>query len=183
MCLGFPQKHDAERKMALTSTLQQVANAYQQAHVIKHCSQCASPCCMLDKLVLELNWKQVKTFWGRTEPRTAFDKLLSSGKGPQEIRASNNLYYIHTKPCPEYNPTSGSCQVYNQAIKPIGCTDFPVYTDECSVIVDLRCEAVDLAVLSKAISDAVGPNYRIAKLVDKDFSFLVTLDVVPKSGA
>ena len=67
---------------------------YQRAHVIQHCAVCANPCCRLDRLVLELNWKQVKVFWQLDEARAAFDRRLAL-KGPEEIRAADGLYFAH----------------------------------------------------------------------------------------
>ena len=122
----------------LTETLSRVAADYQTADVIPHCPSCSRPCCKLDALVLELEWKQVKPLWQIEASRKDFDRQLAAGKGPVEIRAANGLYYIHSKPCPAYDETAGNCRVYGQDIKPPGCSDFPVYEDEGDLIVDLR---------------------------------------------
>jgi hypothetical protein len=161
----------------LAAQLQVASASYQNAHVIQHCAECAKPCCRLDSLVLELNWKQVKIFWRLEESRAAFDRRLSSGAGPEEIRAGDGLYYIHTKVCPAYDEAHRSCRVYDQALKPAGCTDYPVYEDGGCVIADLRCEAVDIEVLADWIARAVGPGFRIVQSADKDFPFLVSLSV------
>ena len=87
-------KRDTIRRRA--NDLATAAAAYQTAAVIPHCTTCSKPCCRLDTLVLELEWKQVKSFWHLEESRHAFDKRLDLGKGPEEIRAGNGLYYIHT---------------------------------------------------------------------------------------
>ena len=47
-------------RQGLATNLQAAADSYQRANVIQHCAVCANPCCRLDRLVLELNWKQVK---------------------------------------------------------------------------------------------------------------------------
>jgi Fe-S-cluster containining protein len=163
------QRQPAELQVAVTS--------YQDAHVIHRCAVCAKPCCRLDSHVLELNWKQVKVFWRLEESRAAFDRRLSSGKGPEEIRAGDGLYYIHRKACPAYDETRRSCRVYDQALKPAGCTDYPVYEDGDFVIADLRCEAVDIDILAAWIARALGPEFRIVQSADKDFPFLVSLAV------
>jgi len=171
-----------DTRRLLAKELAAAAAAYQAAAVIPHCTVCAKPCCRLDSLVLELEWKQVKTFWRLGESRAAFDRRLSSGQGPEEIRAGNGLYYIHQKACPAYDEAGHSCKIYGQAIKPAGCSDFPVYEDLGSVIADLRCEAVDLDALVAWIARAVGPAYRIVQSADKEFPFLVTLSVRKKAG-
>jgi Fe-S-cluster containining protein len=151
--------------------------AYQADTVIPHCPTCARPCCRLDTLVLELEWKQVKTFWRLQESRAAFDRQLAAGKGPEEIRAGNGRYYIHRKPCPAYDEARQSCRVYGSALKPSGCSDFPVYDDGGTITADLRCEAVNLDALSALIARSVGPGFRIVRSADADFPFLVSLSV------
>lgn len=172
-------------RVVLSETLQKAAASYQEAHVIGHCRQCSRPCCRLDALVLELNWKQVRVLWQREEARPAFDRLLASGQGPKEIRAGDDgLYYVHQRPCPAYDQAQGSCRVYNQPIKPTGCSDFPVYEDGDRIIADLRCEAVDLEVLTQWLAEALGPELRIVRSADRDFPFLVSLTAKrPASGA
>ena len=159
-----------------------VAAAYQAAAVIPHCAQCTKPCCRLDPLVLELEWKQLKGIWQLEESRNAFDRRLAAGKGPEEIRAGNGLYYAHRKVCPAYDEAQHSCRVYGQALKPSGCSDFPVYVDQDCVIADLRCEAVNLEALAAWIARSVGPEFRIVQTADEEFPFLVTLSVRRVSG-
>jgi Fe-S-cluster containining protein len=164
----------ASRRL-LAKELAAAAAAYQAAAVIPHCAKCAKPCCRLDSLVLELEWKQLKSFWRLEESRTAFDRKLSAGQGPEEIRAGDGLYYIHSKACPAYDETHRSCRVYGQELKPLGCTDFPVYTDRGCVVADLRCEAVSIEALAATIAGAVGQEFRIVKSADEEFPFLVSL--------
>ncbi|PKO89829.1 MAG: hypothetical protein CVU18_02725 [Betaproteobacteria bacterium HGW-Betaproteobacteria-12] len=166
-----------EPRRLLAQELAATAAAYQDAAVIPHCPTCAKPCCRLDKLVLELEWKQVKVFWRLDESREAFDRRLASGQGPQEIREGNGLYYVHSKPCPAYDEAGRSCRVYGQEIKPLGCSDFPVYEDRGGVLADLRCEAVDIEALADWLAKAIGPEWRIVRSADEEFPFLVTLAV------
>jgi Fe-S-cluster containining protein len=169
-------------RRALAKELAAAAAAYQAAVVIPHCTACSKPCCRLDPLVLELNWKQVKVFWLLDESRTAFDRRLASGDGPEEIRAGNGLYYIHGKACPAYDEAHATCRVYGQEIKPVGCSDFPVYEDDVGIVADLRCEAVDIKALSAWIARAVGPEFRIVQSADKEFPFMVSLAVKRVAG-
>lgn len=161
----------------LAQELAAAAAAYQTAAVVPHCAECAQPCCRLESLVLELDWQQLKSFWRLEESRTAFDRRLSSGEGPEEIRAGGGLYYIHRKACPAYDEAQRSCRVYGQALKPLGCTDFPVYEDRGDVVADLRCEAVDLEALTDWIARAVGREFRIVPSANEEFPFLVSLSV------
>jgi Fe-S-cluster containining protein len=164
-------------KRRLAGVLATAAAGYQEAEVIPHCRQCRNPCCRLDKLVLELEWKQVKVFWKLDESRQAFDRQLASGRGPVEIRAGNGLYYAHQKACPAYDENIPGCRVYGQEIKPVGCSDFPVYEDGGEIVADLRCEAVNLEALSRRLSASFGSGWRIARRADEEFPFLVTLSV------
>jgi Fe-S-cluster containining protein len=164
-------------RRSLATELAAAAAAYQTADVIPHCTQCAKPCCKLDALVLEMEWKQIKTLWKVSDSRAVFDKQLAAGEGPQEIRESEGLYFVHSKPCPAYDQAGGSCQIYGQALKPVGCSDFPVYEDRGSIMADLRCEAVDLKALTAWIARTLGPEVRIVQSADREFPFLVTLSV------
>ena len=164
-------------RRSLATELAAAAAAYQTADVIPHCTQCAKPCCKLDALVLEMEWKQIKTLWKISDSRAVFDEQLAAGEGPQEIRESEGLYFVHSKPCPAYDQAGGSCQIYGQALKPVGCSDFPVYEDRGSIMADLRCEAVDLKALTARIAHALGPEVRIVQSADREFPFLVTLSV------
>lgn len=161
----------------LDDELAAAAAAYQASTIIPHCPQCSNSCCRLDPLVLELEWKQVRTLWRIEEARTAFDRRLASGNGPQEIRAGNGLYYAHGKPCPAFNEAGGSCSVYGEPVKPAGCSDFPVYEDGGSIVADLRCEAVDREALVAWITQAVGQGFRVVSHADEEFPFLVTLSL------
>ncbi len=160
-------------------SLRTAAAAYQTASVIPHCAVCAKPCCRLDKLVLEMTWQQVKFFWRREDARPAFDRSLAAGQGPAEIRAGNGRYYVHQKPCPAYDDAGHRCNAYDHPLKPVGCSDFPVYQDAGDVIADLRCEAVDLDALTADLKQAVGPEYRIVRSADEEFPFIVTLSAKP----
>jgi len=166
-----------ESRRLLAERLTVAAANYQVAVVIPHCAECAKPCCRLDPLVLELDWKQLKALWQFKESRTAFDRRLSSSKGPEEIRAGNGLYYAHRKVCPAYDAAHHSCRVYDRDFKPSGCTDFPVYQDRGGVVADLRCEAVDLKALATWIARAVGQEFRIIQSADDAFPFMVSLSV------
>lgn len=166
-----------QARRQLAQELAAAAAAYQVAEVIPHCAQCAKPCCGLDALVLELEWKQVKFLWQLDESRPAFDRRLATGQGPQEIRAGNGLYYAHSKPCPAYDTSCGACRIYGSELKPAGCGDFPVYEDGGEVVADLRCEAVDLAALTARLEGALGPEWRIVATADAEFPFLVSLAV------
>jgi Fe-S-cluster containining protein len=169
-------------RRALATELAAAAAAYQAAVVIPHCATCSKPCCRLDPLVLELDWKQIKVFWLLDESRTAFDRRLSAGQGPEEIRAGNGLYYVHGKACPAYDEAGASCRVYGQEIKPVGCSDFPVYEDGGDIVADLRCEAVNIQALADWIARAVGPAYRVVQSADKEFPFMVSLAVKRVTG-
>ena len=166
-----------ESRRRLAEGLTVAAANYQAARVIPHCAECARPCCRLDPLVLELSWKQLKALWQIEASRSAFDRQLSSGRGPEEIRMQDGLYYAHRKTCPAYDEARHACRVYDQAIKPVGCTDFPVYQDRGSLIADLRCEAVDLAELATWIVRSVGQGFRVIESADEEFPFLVTLSL------
>jgi Fe-S-cluster containining protein len=161
----------------MTEGLTAAAANYQVAVVNPHCAECAKPCCRLDPLVLELDWKQLKALWQIEESRAAFDRRLSAGKGPEEIRAMDGQYFAHRKICPAYDEAQHSCRVYGQDIKPAGCTDFPVYQDRGSVIADLRCEAVDLDGLATWLARSVGPEFRIVQSADEEFPFMVSMSV------
>jgi len=158
----------------LTQHLVDAAAAYQNEVVIPHCPQCTKPCCKLDALVLELDWRELKTIWQLKASRKEFDQRLTAGKGPEEIRPANGLYYAHQKACPAYAPGQG-CRVYNQDVKPPGCSDFPVYEDGGELMADLRCEAVEVDALSERIAQAVGAGYRVVTTADEQFPFLVTI--------
>jgi Fe-S-cluster containining protein len=156
--------------------------AYQGTVVIPHCAECTKPCCRLDPLVLELEWKQLKALWQIEESRKAFDRRLCSGRGPEEVRAANGLYYAHGKACPAYDQAGRSCKVYGQELKPTGCSDFPVYEDRDGVVADLRCEALILDELVAWMARAAGAGFRITTSANEEFPFLVTLSVRRAGG-
>ena len=164
-------------RISLSKVLAKAADAYQTAAVIPHCASCSKPCCRLDPLVLELDWRQFRTIWKITESRTAFDRRLAAGQGPADVRAAGGLYFAHGKACPAYDEGGHSCRVYGQDVKPAGCSDFPVYEDGGSVVADLRCEAVDLEALAAALGGAIGPDFRVVQSADREFPFLVTLSI------
>ncbi|MDP1525875.1 MAG: hypothetical protein Q8M20_08705 [Rhodocyclaceae bacterium] len=161
----------------LANMLAAATAAYQAAAINPHCGKCTKPCCRLDPLVLELDWQQLKGIWQLDESHRAFDRRLAAGKGPQEIRTRDGIYYAHRKVCPAYDEARHTCRVYNQNIKPPGCTDFPVYTDQDCVIADLRCEAVDLAALTDWLVRSLEKDLRIVPSADAEFPFLVSLSV------
>ncbi|WP_415033234.1 hypothetical protein [Azonexus sp.] len=159
--------------MAKTDALAAVAAHYQATAVIPHCAVCRAPCCQLDKLVLDLEWRQVRVLWRIEEARAAFDARLDAGCGPQEIRRAEGRYYAHQKPCPAYDATRPGCRIYDQALKPVGCSDFPVYEDGGVVIADLRCEAVHADTLRQSLQQALGPQVLVRQSADPDFPFLL----------
>lgn len=169
-----PSQPEISRKLATA------AAAYQAAMVIPHCPSCRRPCCRLDTLVLDLEWKQIKLLWQGTNSRGEFDRKLDQGKGPQEIRRADGRYYVHSKPCPAYDEQIPGCRIYDHPLKPQGCSDFPVYEDAGAVIADLRCEAVALDQLANKLAEAMGPEYRLQHTPDHDFPFLVEL--TPKAS-
>lgn len=175
----MPCVKSSPEKPPLRQRLAQAAAAYQAAAVIPHCPDCASPCCNLDKLVLDLEWRQVRVLWQVAASRGEFDRRLDAGQGPPEIRRAQGRYYVHQKPCPAYDAALPGCRIYGQPLKPAGCSDFPVYEDAGVVIADLRCEAVNLADLRATLAAALGPATRLRESADRDFPFLVELSVKP----
>ena len=73
-----------DSRRLLAKELTAAAATYQVAVVIPHCAKCAKPCCRLDPLVLELNWKQLKTLWQIEESRTASDGGYPRVKAPRK---------------------------------------------------------------------------------------------------
>lgn len=166
-----------ESRRRQAERLAEAAASYQAAVVIPHCVECAKPCCRLDPLVLELAWPQLKALWQLQESRAAFDRRLCAGKGPEEIRAANGHYYAHRKVCPAYDEAHHFCRIYGQELKPVGCTDFPVYEDRGGIVADLRCEAIDLAELTTWIARSLGRTFRIIQSADAEFPFMVSLSI------
>lgn len=178
--MSRPPRHPA--RLPAANVLGEVVERYQAEVVIPHCAVCSHPCCWLDPLVLELNWKQLRTIWLIDESRNAFDRRLASGKGPKDIRAGNGLYYAHGKACPAYDGEGHACKVYGQPVKPAGCSDFPVYEDGDVIVADLRCEAVVLDEFVARVAAAVGPAFRVVPTADRDFPFMVTLTLRRVAG-
>ena len=158
---------------ALPRILRETAARCQEEAVLPHCARCARPCCLLETLVLELTWERLRALWGVEGPRPAFDRGLRAGRGPGEIRERDGLYYAHGRPCPAYRV--GRCAVYGTAAKPPGCTDFPIYVDDDGIMIDQRCEAMDLSKVEARLQRALPPGFRVSRRPDPDFPFLVTL--------
>ena len=151
--------------------LARVAQDIQTRVVLPHCPVCRAPCCLLATLVLELTWARLKGIWGLAETRIAFDRRLSRGEGPAEIRPRDGLYYAHGSPCPAYE--GRRCRVYRSRLKPPGCSDFPVYEEEGRLVADLRCEALDADAVEAELRQAVGAGCRVTRTAERDFPFLV----------
>ena len=152
-----------------------VAEGLQEALVLPHCPRCTRPCCLLDQVVIELTWEQVRALWGVEGDREAFDRALALGEGPAELRAADGLYYAHTRPCPAFE--QGRCRVYGTPLKPRGCTEFPVYPDRGGLLVDLRCEALALDRVLEQVRAAAGRRARVRWEADPRFPYLVTVRV------
>lgn len=142
--------------------------------MLPHCPECRRPCCRLETLVLQLDWRRLHGLWGVRESRRAFDLRLARGEGPPEIRSQGGLYYAYQRVCPAFDPESRRCRVYEGDLKPPGCTDFPVYLEEDRVTADLRCEAVDPDALEARLRDLAGPRVVVEKRTDRTFPFLVS---------
>jgi Fe-S-cluster containining protein len=149
--------------------LRAAAAAYQRDVVVPHCPSCSAPCCLLDRVVLELDWPQARALYQIGTSRRAFDRAL-----PPELKEAGGTYYAHTKPCPAFDQAKKSCRVYGTPIKPRSCDDFPVYVDGDAVTADRRCEAVDVDALERRLAAELGAD--VARVVEDDrFPFLVTL--------
>lgn len=159
-----------------STTLRRLAARYQAEHVVPRCGTCRVPCCRLETLVLELDWRRLSGLWRITGSRRGFDAALARGEGPPEIRAAEGLYYAYRRVCPAYDEPSRRCRVYDGRLKPAGCTDFPVYEEEGCVTADLRCEAVDLDLLERALREGVHPDEAFVCTENKDFPFLVRFE-------
>lgn len=166
-------RRDPVTQAERATLLAQVARSYQEHSVAPHCAGCRRPCCRLETLVLELTWARLRGLWGVTGSRAAFDRALTRGKGPPEIRPQEGLYYAYGRVCPAYR--GGRCAVYAMRLKPPGCSDFPVYEEDGALVADLRCEVVDPAALEVDLAQALGPAFRVTRTENPDFPFLVTL--------
>lgn len=160
-----------------------VAQTFQALHVIPRCAGCRRPCCRLETLVLELDWKRLRALWGLDDQRSSFDARLARGQGPPELRARDGFYYAYRKVCPAYDGGKRSCRVYATGLKPPGCTDFPVYEQDGALVADLRCEGVSLEELERFVSEALGAKVTTKRFVDPEFPFLVTLRCGPSGRA
>ncbi len=149
------------------------ARLVQEEVVLPHCPRCERPCCLLDRVVVEFTWEQVRALWRVRMPRKAFDRSLREGRGPRELREQDGLYYAHTRPCPAFR--NGRCAVYGTPLKPRGCTEFPVYPDRGGLLVDLRCEAVGLEAVEARVRRAAEPCAEIRRAEDPEFPFLVVI--------
>lgn len=153
--------------------LARAAADWQARHVILHCALCLEPCCRLNTVVLELDWRRLCALYRIDEPQRAFDARLAAGKGPEHIRKQGDRYFAHGRPCPAFDEESHRCAVYGTVDKPPSCTEFPVYLDGDAVTADRRCEAVDVASLRSQLEQAMGAP--LAEKPDVEFPELVSL--------
>lgn len=153
-------------------TLRRIAREIQAEAVLPHCDRCRRPCCRLETLVLELDWRRLRALWGLRSSRREFDAALARGEGPPEIRPQDGLYYAHRRVCPAYRERR--CAVYDSPLKPTGCDDFPLYEEDGGLRADLRCEALDADRVEAAVRRALPPGFRVRRRADPDFPFLVT---------
>lgn len=147
-----------------------VADDYQTRVVIPHCAVCARPCCNLDDVVLDLEWRQARAIYQITKSQKQFDSAL-----PPSLKKAHGRYYAHTAPCPAY--VDKKCSVYNSDAKPQSCSDFPVYKDGDALTVDTRCEAVDVDEVERLLRAQYA---RVTRTPDPEFPVLVTFDVETK---
>jgi Fe-S-cluster containining protein len=169
---------DQHGSLKRRATLAQAAASYQERAVIPHCRVCARPCCKLDELVLDLDWRRTQKLYRIGTSRRAFDRSLHEGTGPAHIREAQGRYYAHGAPCPAYDEEGRGCRVYGSDLKPEGCSDFPVYRDGDVVTADLRCEAVDVAALQLHLEAETGRPLRATP--DAQFPFFVAFAPVRK---
>lgn len=163
------------------ATLAQAAASYQARAVIPHCPACARPCCKLDELVLDLDWSRTRELYQIKGSRGGFDRSLHDGSGPEHIKEAHGRYYAHGKPCPAYDEEKKGCRVYGTAVKPEGCSDFPVYKDGDVITADLRCEAVDVEALHAHLEAETGRA--LVREVDRQFSFFVAFKPARRARA
>ncbi len=155
--------------------LKRAGDAYQRDAIIPHCASCARPCCKLDDVVLDLDWKRAQALYQIKSSRRAFNRSLHDGSGPTTIQEHHGRYYAHGAPCPAYDG-GGRCRVYGTDVKPPSCSDFPVYLDGDGLTADTRCEAVDVDALEAHLRAAF-PAKRVRRAVDPSFPMFVTFDV------
>jgi Fe-S-cluster containining protein len=144
--------------------------------VIPHCVSCKHPCCKLEQVVLELDWKRAQALYQIGLPRREFNRTLKDGTGPAHIKEAAGIYYAHQKPCPAYDDVSKKCNVYNSWEKPDNCSDFPVYEDGDVVTTDQRCEAMDLDALEAHLKKTFG-DVVVEREPDPRFPVIVSLRV------
>ena len=147
--------------------MKDVAADIQQRSIIPHCAVCARPCCKLDDVVLELDWKRAQALYQITSSRRAFDR-----SPPPDIKVHRGRYYAHGKPCPAY--VDRRCAVYGTDVKPPECSDFPIYADGDALTVDTRCEAVDVDAVE---ADLRARFKRVTRSADPEHAMFVTFDV------
>jgi Fe-S-cluster containining protein len=158
------------------SKLRAAVDDHQARVIIPHCAVCTKPCCALDELVLELDWRRARTLYQIKGTRSAFDQRVHEGSGPPELKEARGLYYAHSKPCPAY--VDRKCAVYGTDIKPPGCSDFPLYVDGDAVTADRRCEAVDIHAIQRDLENAMGRQ--LERTIDPHHPMFVTFDVISR---
>lgn len=151
-------------------------DAHQARVIIPHCAVCTKPCCNLDELVLEMEWKSAQALYQIKGTRAAFDKTLHEGDGPPDLKESHGKYYAHTQPCRAY--VDRKCSVYGTDKKPEGCSDFPLYVDGDAVTADRRCEAIDVDEVQRHLESFLGRP--MTKTIDAQFDFFVTFEPAQK---
>lgn len=127
--------------------LTEALNQFQQQKINSHCSSCSRPCCLLTDVVLDFTWPQFTALYEIKISQRQFDQGLQQRGEPTYIRKQEGLYYAYGSPCPAYDTANKKCNVYNTPLKPVNCSDFPLYFDGDEIIADSRCEALDLATL------------------------------------
>jgi Fe-S-cluster containining protein len=149
-------------------------DAHQARVIIPHCPDCTKPCCNLDELVLEMEWKSAQALYQIKTTRSQFDQKLHEGDGPSDLKESHGKYYAHTKPCRAY--VDKKCTVYGTDKKPEGCTDFPLYVDGDAVTADKRCEAIDIELVQRDLEQSLGR--KLKRTVDSQYDFFVTFEIM-----
>ncbi|MDH5178290.1 MAG: YkgJ family cysteine cluster protein [Gammaproteobacteria bacterium] len=142
-----------KKRVSSQRSIQTVLDQYQRQVIIPHCHRCTKPCCSLNEVVLEFDWKQLQDFYQLETGQNAFDRSLKNGTGPHWIRKKNDLYYAHGSPCPAYDTASRRCSYYQSRLKPQNCSDFPVYLDNETIVLDSRCEAAGVENLISALQE------------------------------
>ena len=166
---------------SLEGVFASVVETVHRRWVLPHCRDCARPCCNLDSLVLELDWRQLRLLWGIRKPRREFDARLAQGKGPTEVRTQEGMYYVHKRVCPAYQDRI--CSVYGSDLKPAGCTDFPLYVDDGGgLLADLRCEALSLDRVEEELQALLPPAVRVHRRRNPEFPFLVTFRIAQQGA-